>query len=210
MTRRILPVLVAVLLTAGCTNDQVTRAEGYAQTAHTLLDQAVSHVGALEQQLAVARKAAADSGDARIVAVADQLQSAVAVAKTYLPTLQATAAQADATLAQMKASPDVPWWKVAVGIAVPLLLPFAKGIPVVGPAIGQLGELAWAAYSTHDQKAQQAAIEARAKGLAQTVAGIENAKKLMTPDQVESLHGSLAEAQDSDVKAVVSQFKATL
>lgn len=202
--------LLLVLLAAGalsftsCTNDQVTRAEGYAHTAHTLLDQAVAHIGALEQQLAAAKKAAAESGDARIVAIADQMQSAVTVAKTYLPTLQATAAQADTTLAEMKANPDVPWWKIALGVAVPLLLPLAKGIPVVGPAVGQLGELAWSAYSTRAQKAQQEAVEARAKAMAQTVAGLDDARKAMGATLWDQhVAPALEAAQDADVKAIV-------
>lgn len=202
--------LLLVLLAAGalsftsCTNDQVTRAEGYAHTAHTLLDQAVEHIGALEAQLATARKAAADSGDARIVAVVDQLQGAVTVAKTYLPTLQATAAQADATLAEMKASPDVPWWKVAIGVAVPVLLPLAKAIPGVGPIVGQLGEFAWAAYSTSAQKAQQEAVEARAKAMAQTVAGLDEARKAMGASIWDQhVAPALEAAQDADVKAIV-------
>lgn len=202
--------LLLVLLAAGalsftsCTNDQVVRAEGYAHTAHTLLDQAVAHIGALEQQLVAAKKAAAESGDARIVAIADQMQSAVTVAKTYLPTLQATAAQADATLAEMKANPDVPWWKIALGVAVPLLLPLAKGIPVVGPAVGQLGELAWSAYSTRAQKAQQEAVEARAKAMAQTVAGLDDARKAMGATLWDQhVAPALEAAQDADVKAIV-------
>lgn len=47
-------------------------------------------------------------------------------------------------------------------------------------------------------------------GLRQTIAGIEEAKKAMTPEQVASLHGSLAEAQDDHVKATVSLIKANL
>lgn len=202
---------LTALLCLGCTNEQLGRAEVYAQTTHTLLGQAQANVAALETQLAAAQKAAAESGDARIVAVVEQLQGAVRVAKTYLPALQVTAQQADNALASLKATgaTDVPWWKVALGVAVPLLLPLAKGIPVVGPAIGQLGELGWSLYTTSQQKAQQAAIEARAKAMEQTVAGLDEARKSLG-NTVWDQHvaPALEAAQDADVKAIVKTTQA--
>lgn len=194
----------------GCSEQQLGRAESYAGTTHAALDLADQHVDALEQQLALAKKALAESGDTRIAAVVEQLQGAVTVAKASLPALRQAATQADEALAQLKAQAAegvVPWWKVALTIAVPLLLPLAKTIPVVGPVVGQLGELAWAAYATHEQKATQRDTEARAEALAQTVAGIEAAKKKLPSTSIDVLHSELAQAQDLTVKQTVAVVK---
>ncbi len=46
------------------------------------------------------------------------------------------------------------WMKVAGGIALPVVLAFAKGIPGLGGILGGFAELAWAAYAP--QKTKQA------------------------------------------------------
>ena len=182
-------LILAVLLFAGCSSEQVDRASAFAAAAHAELDQAQGQVDQLKVQLAVAKDSIKDLHSAKADALVAQFEQVVATAEKGLPAIRTAAEAADSAFAQIKASDsgEVPWWKVALGVAIPVLLPFAKAIPGVGPIVGSLGELAWNAYTTADAKARQAKIEAEARAL---------------PDQVKVAHAALAALPADAAKAI--------
>lgn len=188
MKRFILPGIVLVLLTAGCTQAQVDRAAAISAQADVRLAQADRAI-ALAQQAVDQGKILADQlGDVRAQQIVAQAQAGLAAATAARDVAKGASDASHAALEAAKASQQAGGSSVDV-----LLAALTAFLPTAGVAVGAIRQ----------------AIKS-AQAFRQTVAGIEDAKKLMTSDQIASLHGSLAEAQDDHVKATVSQIKATL
>ncbi len=181
----ILPALVLVLLTSGCTQQQVDRAAAATAEADAKLAQVDQAIAAAQQAVADGKVLADSIGNVKAQQIVAQAQAGLAAATAARQGIQVADDAAHAALTAAKASGGSLFSIVAavVGTLVP-----AMG--VILPLVGQVAK--WRQSFT------------------QTVAGIETAKGSMTPDQIESLHGALAEAQDDHVKAAVSLVKAKL
>lgn len=165
--RFVLALLLVPLLfgLVGCTNADLQGARGAAQTTQLVLAAAEGQVAEMRASLAEARQLAAESGDARIAATVGKIEAGLAAAERNLPALREASATAAKTLETLAAAGDgeVPWWKVAIGLAVPLLLPLARNVPAIGPVLGVLGDLIERKLASDAKRAEWERIEARAK-----------------------------------------------
>lgn len=199
MRYTILTILAAALaLFTGCTDAELARVQAVAQVSHDTLDAAEAQVESLRAQLGAMREQAAKLGDQHAVDLVTQFEVVVASAEKVLPTLRSAAASADKAVTSIKDAGEgqVPWWKVAVGVAVPILLPLLKNVPVIGLPVSAIGELAWSAYTGSQAKARQARIEAEAAALPEQVKVTHDALALVPPDAAKELKNAARIAQE--------------
>lgn len=179
-------VACALLLTAGCTQEQIARAEAAADRAEAVLQQAGALVAVAQSAVAAAQDAAAHQAPGAADALA-KAQASLEVAQAAIPGLQATAGAArDAAEAAKAASAaGSSWWQTAAAI-VAALVPAAGAVAV---------------------SIQRTVAATRA--LRQTVTGLDDARLQM--GEVEwkaTVAPSLAAAQDHSVKTTVRRIQA--
>lgn len=182
---------IAVLLVfSGCSvgdflnrDVDVDHAKAKVADLQALLTATTDQLGQIKGQLAQAKVALEASGSEQAAKVVATLERSAAYVEQTLPTIQAAVTKAQATVNELEVGGKVPLWQVLVGAAVPFLLPLAKGIPGVGPIVGTLGEMAWNAYATAQQRERQAKVEAQAKALPYQVA-VTHEALLRLPDGV--------------------------
>jgi hypothetical protein len=183
---------------AGATREDIAQARAIAAAAEEQVAAADGRIAQLEAGILAARQLAEQTGSEQAYATAAALQGMLAQGREQLPAIQAAATRARVAAEQLEAQGDsvVPWWKVGIALLVPVLLPLARGIPVIGPAVGTFGEIAWKFYSTKQQKDAQARIEAEAAALPFQVMVGHKALTALEPERAQALKDAARREQE--------------
>jgi hypothetical protein len=179
-------VAAGLLLTAGCTQEQIARAEAAADRAEVVLKQAGALVAVAQSAVAAAQEAAAHQAPGAADALA-KAQASLDMAQAAIPGLQATAAgaRAAAEAAQAASAAGSSWWNTAAAIIAAL-------VPAAGAVVVSV---------------QRTVAVSRA--LRQTVAGLDDARAQLGEDQWKAAVAPyLAAAQDDSVKSTVRRIQA--
>ncbi len=185
MRHLLLPILALAVLLSGCSQAQIDRAAKATAEADARLAQVDQAIAAAKQAIADGKVLADQIGNVKAQQIVAQAEAGLAAAAAARQGIQVAD---DAAHAALDAAKNSGGSLFAIVSAVVVTLVPAMG--VILPLVGQVAK--WR------------------QGLTQTVAGIEEAKKTMSPEQISNLHGALAEAQDDHVKAAVSLVKAKL
>lgn len=179
--------LFAVLMLAGCSQEQVDRAEKAVVTAQEILARAEQAEAAASSAVAIARGLADQIGSEQAKAVVAKAEAALATVSASVETARLSVNVASNAAQSAKSA------QAAGGSTIDVLLAIlATAVPAVGAFIPVLRKLA-----------------ATGKALAQTVKGVQVARANIGEEGWKrSVAPALAEAQDEDVKATVGRVLA--